>query len=189
MKHYISYFVAAGIMMLAATACKEKVQKEEIIVTKYVPQKPKAPIRMNPDLRRTDVSWLGRNYVIKIERIAVDSLPMVSDDTGQKYVDNRISLFILRSDSTVFMHKTFTKSSFSSHIDADFRQHGVLENIVFHEVEGNELNFVVIVTHPDADDEFVPLKLSIDAQGGMNIEQKSLLDDEREDLSASEADV
>lgn len=177
--------MAAGIMMLATTACMEKKQSQEIIVTKYVPQKPKAPIRMNTDLRSTDVTWQGRQYLVRVERVPGDSLPMVTDDTGQKYVDNRISLSILRSDSTVFMHKTFTKSSFLSHIDADFRQRGVLENIVFHEVEGNELSFMVIVTHPDADDEFVPLKLSIDAQGGMNVEQKSLLDDEREDLNAS----
>ena len=182
MKYAISLFFVAGVMMLGATACKEKKQSEDIIVTKYEPEKPKAPVKMRTDVRSTDITWQGRQYVVRIAREPADSLPMVTDEIGQKYVDNRVSMRISRSDSTVFMQKTFTKASFASYLNDDFRNRGVLENIVFHEVDGKTLEFAVIITHPDADDEFIPLELSIDPMGGLTIEQGTLLDDERDDL-------
>lgn len=182
MKRILPLFMATGIMMLGAVACKEKKQSEpDIITTKYVPEKPQAPIRMSVDQRQTDIKWLGRQYVVKVQRTPVDSLPMVADETGQKYIDNKVTLTIMRSDSSVFFSKTFLKSSFSSYIDNDYQKRGVLENIVFHEVDDNELEFSVIVSHPDADDEYIPLEMNINGQGGIHIERGNLFDERDDD--------
>ena len=168
MKRIIPVILAAGIMMLGA--CKEKKQTEEIITTKYVPKKPGAPIRMQDNKGTENVVWGGATYELTVSRNAVDSLPMVSNEIGQKYVDNRIRLTIRRKDGSVFFDKSFTKSSFTSYLPADYRQMGLLTDMRFNKVNGGELAFVVTIAEPEAtEDEFLPLELSVNRNGGIGI--------------------
>ena len=172
----INLLLIAVPLICGFSACKEKKQSDDIIVAKYVPEGPKEPIKMSTGTRRNDVEWLGKSYTVKIVRQAADSLPMLKDETGQKYYDNRVVLAILRSDSSVFVRKVFTKEAFASYVDADFRQKGILENIVFHGIENQNLKFGAVITRPGSDDEFVPLDLTIDRNGGMSIKQGKLFD-------------
>lgn len=178
MKSIVPFLMAAGIMMLATEACKEKKQSEDILITQTETEQPQAPIRMNVDIRVSPVNWMGKSYSVTIRREPADSLSMVSDENGQKYVDNCVALTIERSDGTVLLRRSFTKNSFASYIDSDYKLHGILENIVYHDIQDNELAFAVIVSHPDADDEFIPLELKINAQGGMSVKRGNLLEDE-----------
>jgi len=178
MKKLLPLLMAVGTLLLAAQACKEKKQADvDIITTKYVAQQPQAPIRQNVDTRVTGVEWLGRQYVVEIVRTPADSLPMVTDETGQKYLDNTIRLVVMRSDSTVFFKKRFTKNSFASYLDNDFSRRGILDNMVFHKAEGALLKFAVVVSHPEADDEFIPLEMSLDRDGGLAIRRANLLEE------------
>ena len=165
--------------MPAIQACKEKKQSEaDIITTKYVAHRPpQAPVRLSADKRETDVSWLGRQYAVMIERMPADSLPMVADESGQKYVDNSIKLTVRRSDSTVVFLKHFTKNSFASYLDNDYRHRGILESMVFRKADGPELKFTVVVSHPEADDEFIAMEMSLNGEGGVSIQQANLLDE------------
>ena len=52
---------------------------------------------------------------------------------------------------------------------------------MFHEVDDNELEFSVIISHPDADDEFIPLEMNINAQGGIQIKLGDLIDEREEE--------
>ena len=162
--------LAAGTMMLGG--CKEKKQTGDIITTKYVPKKPQPPIAMPQDRQVLNVGWVGRNYEVAIVRTSVDSLPMVADDTGQKYIDNSVTISIKRADGSMFFEKTFVKGSFASYIDANFRKNGLLASIRFDEVDGPEMEFSVVIGLPDAvDDVYVPLELTINSQGGISIKQ------------------
>ncbi|MBQ9667848.1 MAG: DUF4738 domain-containing protein [Prevotella sp.] len=175
MKKLIPILLAVGIMMLGA--CKEKKQSEEIITTKYVPKKPGAPVSMPPKETAEQVSWAGKPYEVKISRAAVDSLPMVANEIGQKYVDNRITLTILRGDGSVFFSKSFSKASFLSYLTADYRRDGLLTDMRFKDVKGSELNFIVTIAEPEAtDDEFLPLALSVNRDGGIGIKVEDDLD-------------
>ena len=162
-------------MMLGA--CKEKKQTEEIITTKYVPKKPGAPISMQSKETVEHVSWAGKSYEVKVSRVPVDSLPMVVNEIGQKFVDNRISLTIQRSDGSVFFNKSFSKASFLSYLTADYRKEGLLSDMRFKEVKGAELSFIVTIAEPEAtDDEFLPLALSVNREGGIGIKVEDDLD-------------
>ena len=161
-------------------SCKEKKQNEDIIIAKYVPEELKAPIRQSTDVRTSNVSWLGKNYVIEIQRVASDSLPKVKDENGQLYVDNRVTMKIMRSDHSVFLKKSFVKESFVSYVDHDFQKKGYLENIVFHGIDNNQLKFGVVITSPGNEDEFVPLDMWIDRQGGTKIKLGKLFDSNEE---------
>jgi hypothetical protein len=177
MRYLLPLIMAAGIMMLAA--CKETKKSEDIITTKYVPKKPKAPIAMSEEHLVDNVQWMGSTYRVKVDRVPSDSLPMLSDEIGQKYIDNYITVSILRSDQSVFFKRTFTKNSFASYLTADYKKTGLLSSIRFSEVDGKELEFSVIIAHPDAlDDEYLPLEMSINNMQGIAIEvDNDMLDD------------
>ena len=158
-------------------SCKEKkTVKEPIITSRQEARKPKAPIRMQDYRQEIDAHWLGRSYHIVVVRTPVDSLPMVKDEIGQKYVDNRITLTISRADGSVFLEKTFTKAAFLSHIDDDYRRTGILEAMIFEEVDNDQLEFAVSIAHPQSEDEFIPLELSIDRNGGITIKRDNDID-------------
>ena len=94
----------------------------------------------------------------------------VSDESGQKYIDNRVHLAVRRQDGTAFLEKNFFKSSFTSYVQEPFKSSGILTSIRFDGVENAKLKFIVVVSMPEAtDDLFIPLKMTIDGQGGLSI--------------------
>jgi len=175
MKKLLPILLVAGFTMLAP-GCKEKKKTADIITIKYEPKKPQAPITMERAVRTNQVEWMGNHYSITIVREAADSLPMVKDETQQAFIDNRISLTILRSDSTVFFKHVFTKSSFASLLTDNYRKNALLSSMIFHEMDDNELEFAISVSMPESDDEFIPIELKIDRQGNIAIERDTLID-------------
>jgi hypothetical protein len=133
-----------------------------------------------------EVQWVeGRNYRVTVTRMAVDSLPKISDEIGQKYVDNQVKVTVMRADSTVFFNRTFTKSAFLNWLDGDYREHALLEGIRFLKAEGSDLVFVAWFNYPQAgDDEAKVLQLSVSRMGEVDI--KPFVDNERDDLEQLE---
>jgi len=168
--------VVAALGLLALTGCKEKKQTQDIIVMKHEEVRLQDPIRMQEFKQELTVDWNGRPYSVSVVRTPVDSLPMVKDEVGQKYVDNRIALTITRRDGSVLLSKTYTKASFQSFLNDDYRQNGILEAMVFDEVDDGELEFAVSVAHPQSEDEFTPLQLSVKPDGTVSIKPDTDLD-------------
>ena len=165
--------VALGTAML--TGCKQKKQTEDIIVRKTETPKPQAPIRMQDYNQVKDIEWLDRNYQVDIRRTADDSLRMVKDETGQKFVDNRILLKVIRQDGSVFFSQSFTKANFSDYLDDDYRATGILEGLVFDRVEGHQLIFAGSVSHPQTD-EYIPLVITLSNFGDVDISRDTQMD-------------
>lgn len=165
--------VAIGTAML--TGCKQKKQTADIIVRKTEAPKPQAPIRMQEYNQVKDVKWLDREYQVNIRRVADDSLQMVKDETGQKFIDNRIRLQVIRQDGSVFFDRSFTKGSFNDYLDNDYRATGILEGLVFDRVEGNNLIFAGSVSHPQTD-EYIPLVITLSNFGDVTISRDTQMD-------------
>lgn len=176
-KYYFSIMSVIALFFLGFNSCKEKQKSDDIIVAKYVPEKIGAPIKLPTDERTTQVEWQGKTYTVFLTRQASDSLPMLKDEKGQQYVDNQIRLIIKRNDNSLFLKKTFTKESFVSYLESDFRQKGILENIAFLQVDEQRLKFGVVISRPENDDLFIPLDMWIDRMGGMVIKPGTLFDD------------
>lgn len=157
------------------TACKEKKQTQDIIAPKVEAPKLSGPIRMQPYDNTRDVQWLGKLYKVQVIRTANDSLPMVKDETGQKFVDNRINVIVRRADGSVAINKSFTKAYFDRYLDAHYREMGILEGLVFDEVDGQRLEFAASVCLPQTD-EYIPLEVKIDNFGNVSVERDSELD-------------
>ena len=69
--------------------------------------------RMQSSKAETDIKFKGRDYHSLVSRTPDESLPHVSNDMGDTYVDNKIVLRITRGSENV-LNKTFTKNDFSS---------------------------------------------------------------------------
>ena len=171
----IALVLTAVLSISLLTGCKQKKQAEDIIVRKTEAPKIQAPIRMQEYNQVKDVQWLDRSYQVDILRTADDSLRMVKDETGQKFVDNRIRLKVIRQDGSVFFSQTFTKASFNDYLDDDYRQTGILEGLVFDRVEGNSLIFAGSVSHPQTD-EYIPLVITLSNFGDVTISRDTQMD-------------
>ena len=174
MKPLIRIMMAAALVLTTA-GCGEKKKSDDIIAPKPEAPKLQAPVRMQDYRQATDVKWLGKKYQVEVIRTPDDSLRMVKDETGQKFVDNRISLRIIRADGSVFFKRSFTKAAFESLLDDDYRRTGILEGLVYDRVEGNNLFFAASVCHPQTD-EYIPLVLTVSNFGDVGIKPDTQLD-------------
>lgn len=175
------------LTVVLAVSCAKKKQTTDIIVPHVETPKPQGPIRMQPYDQTKDIEWLGKNYQVAIRREADDSLKMVKDETGQEYVDNHITLRIIRSDGSVFFSRTFTKAAFDAQLDNDYRQTGILEGIVFDQVDGHNLVFAGSVSHPESD-EYIPLVITISNFGDVAIKRDDQMDTSGNDAPSSDDD-
>ena len=167
--------LATLLMAVIAISCGKKKESKDIIVPTAEVVKPKAPISMQPYSQQQEVAWLDKSYQVFINRVADDSLRMVQDETGQKFVDNRITLRVVRADGSVFFKKVFTKATFDAQLDDDYRQTGILEGLVFDKVDGNNLVFAGSVSHPQTD-EYIPLVVTVSNFGNVTIKRDDQMD-------------
>ena len=157
-----------SLVGLITASCGKKKQHDDIIVQETETPQPQAPIRMQDYKDVKDIQWLGKQYQIEVTRTADDSLKMVKDETGQQFVDNRITLRVIRTDGSIFCTKTFTKSAFDGCLDDDYRKTGILEGFVFDKAEGNQLYFAASVCHPQTD-EYIPMVVTVSNFGDVGV--------------------
>ena len=163
------------LMVALMISCGKKKESKDIIVPTVEEVKPKAPISMQPYHQQQEVEWLDKSYQVIINRVADDSLQMVQDETGQKFIDNRITLRVIRADGSVFFKKVFTKGNFDAQLDDNYRETGILEGLVFDKVDGNNLVFAGSVSHPQTD-EYIPLVVTVSNFGDVSIKRDNQMD-------------
>ncbi|MBR1504647.1 MAG: DUF4738 domain-containing protein [Prevotella sp.] len=165
-------WIAIVAAVLTVVACGEKKKNDNVIAPRVVKKAPADPIKMQTYTNVNDIDWIGRKYHVAINRQPSDSLPMVKDETGQKFVDNVITLSVGRADGSIFYSKTFSKASFSDYLDADYWQTGILEGFVFDKADGDWLVFAASVCHPQTD-EYIPLVVRLSRMGELSIKRDS----------------
>ena len=183
MKQKVSMLLLAG-MAVMLVACGGKKKSEDIIAPRIVKVQPKDPIRMQPYLDEKEVSWIGKKYFVSVSRQPSDSLPMVKDETGQKFVDNVFRLTVSRQDGSVFYNRTFTKKALTQYLDDDFNKTGVFEGLVFDKVDEDWLVFGASVGHPQSD-EYIPLIFRLSRMGELTIKRDTQMDSVPEDQMKS----
>jgi hypothetical protein len=157
------------------TSCGEKKKSSDIITQRVEKVTPRAPERMQEYDDSRDIAWIGKQYKVNVHRHPADSLPMVKDETGQKFVDNVISVKVLRADGSQFFARTFKKSDFLSYLDDDYIKTGILEGLVFDKAEGDFLEFAASVCHPNSD-EYIPLIVRLSRMGDISIQRDTQMD-------------
>lgn len=131
--------------------------------------------RMQTSRSETDIKFKGKEYHSLVSRTPDESLPHVKNEMGDTYVDNKIVLRLTRGDATV-VNKTFTKNDFASVVDAKFLSKSVLEGIVFDKTAPEGIVYAASVCYPQTD-LYVPLSITITADGKMSIKKVDVLEE------------
>ncbi|WP_276962004.1 DUF4738 domain-containing protein [Bacteroides graminisolvens] len=131
--------------------------------------------RMQVSKSETDIQFKGKDYHISLSRTPSDSLPHVNTEMGDEYLDNQIVLRITRGNERVFS-KTFTKRSFASLLDEEFMSKSILEGMVFDKSTPQGMVFAASISYPQTD-LYVPVSITITADGGMSLKKEELMED------------
>lgn len=176
-------FLLMQTAMLITTACTQRQtsQTENADTGEYIAEGEAADgvQRMHEYNFADTVTVDGRQLIYRLHREASDSLPAVVDDEGTRFADNVYTLAIMAGGKE-FFHRSFTKAAFASHLSNDFRQHGILDGMMF-DPSLSGIAFAVSVSMPQSD-MVEPLILRIDRQGGIAIER-----DERSDADLDDS--
>ena len=135
----------------------------------------KAPQFMQDSDITVPVKVGEREFQSNVVRRPDNNLPMVSNEQGQKYVDNRITL-TLREGGRLVVSKEFTKNDFLSFLDAGFQRHAILEGLVFDKVEGRNILYAASVAYPESD-LYIPFQITVTPAGNISIEKSDVMDE------------
>lgn len=180
------WMLPAVLMVALMSSCGEKKNEE-----KTIEQQEKERVVQERDakkdiIRMGDYEFVdslkenGHRYEYKIERVADDSLGVVTDEEGYRTADNAITLTIKRDGAQMFS-KRYTRRAFKIGIsDEDFKQY-VLMNMVYDRMTTSGMQFLVSLGVGSADDMFVQFSLTVGADGSTNIVSREVFDDEEID--------
>lgn len=139
--------------------------------------------RMQTSDSETNFTFKGKEYHSRVLRTPDESLPRVTSEMGDTYVDNKIVLQLTRGGATV-LNKTFTKSDFSSVVDAAFLAKSVLEGIVYDKTTPQGIEYAASVCYPQTD-LYVPLSITVTDGGSISIKKVDVLEDDLGEESTS----
>ena len=118
----------------------------------------------------------SHKVVYRIERECAEDLPIVEDEYGVKYKDNRYALDI-RKDGNKLFSKKFTKADFNSKLSEDFKKYGIIDGMRFNRAKEGKLYFNTCVSYPESD-MTCPFLLVIGPDGSYSIEHDTTVEDE-----------
>lgn len=126
----ISVLGACAIFMLSSCGEKKSNVNVEALQTEQQQAVAGTPYAES-ELKNTSTAKLGgRTYQITVERRADTSLPVVTDELGNRFYDNRVEVSILR-DGQSFLQRSYTKDAFSDFLSASDKQGTVLLGMAF----------------------------------------------------------
>lgn len=167
-------------LVVAVSACsgkKENASHESVLV-KMDSIDAHGLQRMQTSKSEIDIKFKGKDYHSLVSRTPDESLPHVSNEMGDTYVDNKILLRLTRGKESV-LNKTFTKNDFSSVVDERFLSKSVLEGIVFDKTTPQGIVYAASVCYPQTD-LYVPLSITVSADGKMSIKKVDILEEDLE---------
>lgn len=174
MKKKAMVYTAYALMGVLSTACSSGAggSSEGKAVQTTEDTRNGAPQAMQRSEVAEEVTCRGRKYHTKVIRRPDESLPMVTNEQGEKFIDNRIKLRV-ECEGRVLVDRDFTKNDFASWVDARFLHYAILEALVFNEVTPGGLSFSASVCYPQTD-LYVPLRVTVGTQGAIHIEREEL---------------
>lgn len=167
---YASVFIALGVLVLSS--CEEKKKTQDIIAPKPVVKAPSGPVKMQGYNHSEKVEWGGRAFTVSINRVVDDSAPVFSDESNNKYYENKITLVVKSSDGSEFFRREFTKQSFSQIIDNTYLSKSTILGLAVDHVDAHSVVFVASVGCPDQlSDDFIPINLTLSDSGSLSMKK------------------
>lgn len=173
MKHVFYALISLSLLMLQAcsSAGKSETDAPMLVADSIVAS---APQRMQESDIKADFSFKGREYRSTVVRRPDESLPLVTNEQGEQFVDNRITLRLVAGDKTI-VNRAFTKTDFASLVNAKFMRYALLEGLVFDQTTPAGIVYAASVAYPQSD-LYVPIRIVISADGHLSMSCEETLD-------------
>lgn len=173
MKKPFLIFSLSYSLILLSSCTPQKTEKQE---TRTEEQRVEE-VRSMPDYDYTDSIMLGSHKVVyAITSQPDDGLPVVVDEDGVKYKDNRYKLEVTKDGRPLF-DRSFTKADFRSMLSEDFQEYGVMDGLRFNHAEDGKLYFNTCVSYPESD-MTCPFILTIGPDGSYTITPNTDIDED-----------
>ena len=168
MKNIVYILVCASVIFFTACSSQDKNKTDG------------TPVLMQDSTDvKTSFTYKGKEYQSSVVRRPDESLPIVKNEQGEKFVDNRITLRITCGGKQV-VDKVFTKDNFASLVDAKFMKYSILEGLVYDKTTPQGIIYAASVCYPQSD-LYVPIRLTITADGKISMAKEELMEDYQTD--------
>lgn len=175
MKKFMYLFIILLLVVLTACGGGSKKTNEGSLILRQDSVDDRGMQRMQVSKTEVDIKFKGKDYHSFISRTPDEGLPLVKDEMGNTFVDNKILLRLTRGNEQVF-NMTFTKKNFSSVVSDDFLSKSILEGMVYNKTTPQGIVYAASVCYPQTD-LYVPVSITITADGKMTMEREELLEE------------
>ncbi|WP_289293783.1 MULTISPECIES: DUF4738 domain-containing protein [Bacteroides] len=175
MKRFINLFILPLLAVLTACSGGSKKTDEGSLILMQDSVDNRGLQRMQVSKAEVDIKFKGKDYHSFISRTPDEDLPLVKNEMGNTFVDNKIQLRLTRGSEQVF-NMTFTKKNFSSIVSDDFLSKSILEGMVYNKTTPQGIVYAASVCYPQTD-LYVPISITITADGKMTMEKEESLEE------------
>ena len=177
-------YIVACVVVLSVISCTSRNRNgEDVQILMRDSTVVTAPQRMQVSDTKTTITYRGKEYRSSVVRRPDESLPVVKNEQGERFVDNSITLRITCGGRQV-VDKVFTKESFASLVDAKFMKYAILEGLVYDKTTPQGIIYAASICYPQTD-LYVPLRLTVSADGKISMAKEELLEDVDEEENGS----
>lgn len=168
---YLIFLLSSSLILF--TSCRQqKTETREAVQTEQPTDEPYSLLAF----KYTDSLMLGSHKIVyTIDSRPDDELPVVVDEDGAKYKDNRFTLVIIK-DGAKFFNRSFTKADFKSQLGEDFQKYGIMDGMRFNHAKEGKLYFNTCVSFPESDMS-CPFFLIVGPDGSYSIAPDTTPDD------------
>lgn len=179
MKNIVYLWACVSVVFFTACSSQDKNKKDGMQVLMQDSTQLAGPERMQISDIKTTFTFKGKEYHSSVVRRPDETLPIVKNEQGEKFVDNRITLRITSGGKQV-VDKVFTKDNFASLVDAKFMKYAILEGLVYDKTTPQGIIYAASVCYPQSD-LYVPIRLTITSDGKISMAKEELMEDYRTD--------
>ena len=172
---FLIFFISYSLIFV--TSCTP--QKSESQETPQTEQSADEVHSLN-DYAYTDTLMQGSHKVVySITRQPADDLPVVKDEDGVEFKDNRYNLHITKDGKKLF-DRNFTKADFKSQLSEEFQKQGIMDGLRFHHAEEGKLYFNTCISFPESD-MICPFLLTIGPDGSFTLTPDATFGEEEDE--------
>lgn len=179
MKNLFYMLACISVIFLSACSSQNKKEKEDAQALMQDSVKAAGPQRMQVSDVKATFTYQGKEYQSSVLRQPDENLPVVKNEQGEKFIDNRITLRLTCGGKQI-VDRVFTKENFASLVDAKFMQYAILEGLVYDQTTPQGIIYAASVCYPQSD-LYVPIRLTITSDGKISMAKEELMEDYQPD--------
>lgn len=175
MKNVFYFLICIAVWLMSACSSQKKEEGSDVHVLMQDSVDAGGVQHMQVSDSKTTITYKNKEYQSRVVRRPDEDLPIVTNEQGEKFADNRITLRITAAGKSI-VDKVFTKQSFASLVDAKFLKHSILEGLVYDKNTPGGMVYAASICYPQSD-LYIPLSITVSADGKISMAKEELLEE------------